>query len=151
MGVVTAPAVLFNGTASVTLLTTLDTTAITSQSTLTIATAATTMMVVDSGSLSKITKENYLADVYPNLISTGMIMAYATTATTATIAAGWLYCDGSEYISTSTTCTNLFNLIGYRYGTPIDPFKFKVPNMTTSTFVTTGTNTGTYIFYHIKR
>ena len=140
----------FNGTASVILVTTATSSLITDQTLLTTATSTTTMLVQDSGSLSKITKGNFLADVYPNLVSTGMIMAYATSATTATITAGWLYCDGSEYISTATTCSNLFNLIGYQYGTPVDPLKFKVPNMTTTTFVTTGTNTGTYIFYHIK-
>ena len=142
----TSTAVKFDGTASVTLTTTLTPSAISDQPSLTTATSTTTMLVTDSGSLSKITKGNFLADVYPNLVSTGMIMAYATSATTATITAGWLYCDGSEYISTATTCSNLFNLIGYQYGTPVDPLKFKIPNLTNVT-----TATGGYpIYYHIK-
>jgi hypothetical protein len=136
----------FNGTASVILITTATSSLITDQPALTTATNTATMMVVNSGTLSKITKNNFLADVYPNLLSTGMIMAYATSATTATVAAGWLFCNGSEYISTATTCSNLFNLIGYQYGTPLDPLKFKVPDLTNIT-----TATGGYpIYYHIK-
>jgi hypothetical protein len=136
----------FNGTASVILVTTATSSLITDQPALTTATNTATMMVVNSGTLSKITKNNFLADVYPNLLSTGMIMAYATSATTATVAAGWLFCNGSEYISTATTCSNLFNLIGYQYGTPVDPLKFKVPDLTNIT-----TATGGYpIYYHIK-
>lgn len=143
LGVVTSTAVAFNGTNNVTLLTTLNSTAITDQPNLAIATSTATIMIVENGSLSKINKGNLLADVF----STGMIMAYATSATTATITAGWLYCDGSEYISTATTYSNLFNLIGYQYGTPVDPLKFKVPDLTTATV--SGTN-GFPIYYHIK-
>jgi hypothetical protein len=146
VGQSTSTAVAFNGTAGVILTTTLTPNAITDQPALTTATNTATMMVVNSGTLSKITKNNFLADVYPNLLSTGMIMAYATSATTATVAAGWLFCNGSEYISTATTCSNLFNLIGYQYGTPVDPLKFKVPDLTNIT-----TATGGYpIYYHIK-
>lgn len=143
---------LFDGTKNVTFTATAHRSLISDLVSTSTTTATQTLMVLDtintSTSLNSISKSNFLADVYPNLISTGMIMAYATSATTATIAAGWLYCDGSEYISTSTTCTNLFNLIGYQYGTPIDPLKFKVPDLTTATV--SGTN-GFPIFYHIKR
>ena len=143
----TSTAVTFNGTASVTLTTTLTPTAITDQTSLTTATSTTTMIVADSGSLSKITKENFLADVYPGLLTTGMIMAYVTTGTTATRAAGWLYCDGSEH--TSSWYINLVTLLGtagISYGTASSG-KFRVPDLTTATV--SGTN-GVPIYYHIK-
>ena len=74
----TSTPVAFNGTASVTLTTSLTPAAITDQTSLTTATSTTTMIVANSGSLSKITKENFLADVYPGLISTGMIIGYVS-------------------------------------------------------------------------
>jgi hypothetical protein len=139
----TSTAIAFDGTASVTLTTTLAPNAITDQTSLTTATSTTTMIVADSGSLSKITKGNFLADVYPNLISTGMIMAYATSATTATITAGWLYCNGATHTKTGTY-TNLFQVIGTQYGG--DPTTFNIPDMRNVT-----TATGGYpIYYHIK-
>ena len=141
----TSSAAAFNGTASVTLTTTLTPAAITDQTSLITATNTTTMIVANSGSLSKITKGNFLADVYPGLLTTGMIIAYVTTGTEVTRAAGWLYCDGSEH--TATTYVSLFALIGNNYGTPADPAKFKVPNLTTATV--SGTN-GYPIYYHIK-
>lgn len=149
----TSSAVTFNGTTNVTFTTTLTRLAFSNSvgGTTSTTTATQTLMVLNTATtdseIQTISKREFLADVYPGLLSTGMIMAYATSATTATIASGWLYCNGSEYISTATTCSNLFNLIGYQYGTPVDPLKFKVPDLTTATV--SGTN-GFPIFYHIK-
>jgi hypothetical protein len=141
--VTTSTPVSFDGTSNVTISTRLSSTAITDQTSLTTATSTTTMIVTDSGSLSKITKGNFLADVYPNLISTGMIMAYATSATTATITAGWLYCNGATHTKTGTY-TNLFQIIGTQYGG--DLTTFNIPDMRNVT-----TATGGYpIYYHIK-
>lgn len=139
----TSSAVLFNGTSSVTLLTTLLPTAITDQPSLTTPTNTTTMLVVNSGALSKITKENFLADVYPGLISTGMIIAYGAVGPYT----GWLFCNGAEYIASGYT--NLYGVIGDKYstGTVVTPGFFRVPNLTTSTL--SGTN-GHPIYYHIK-
>lgn len=139
----TSSAVLFNGTSSVTLLTTLLPTAITDQPSLTTPTSTTTMLVVNSGALSKITKENFLADVYPGLISTGMIIAYGSAGPYT----GWLFCNGSEYIASGYT--GLYGVIGDKYstGTVVTPGFFRVPNLTTSTL--SGTN-GHPIYYHIK-
>jgi microcystin-dependent protein len=101
------------------------------------------MLVVNSGALSKITKENFLADVYPGLISTGMIIAYGAVGPYT----GWLFCNGAEYIASGYT--NLYGVIGDKYstGTVVTPGFFRVPNLTTSTL--SGTN-GHPIYYHIK-
>jgi hypothetical protein len=139
----TSSAVTFNGSANVTLTTTLTPGAITDQPSLTTPTNTTTMLVVNSGALSKITKENFLADVYPGLISTGMIIAYGAVGPYT----GWLFCNGAEYIASGYT--NLYGVIGDKYstGTVVTPGFFRVPNLTTSTL--SGTN-GHPIYYHIK-
>jgi microcystin-dependent protein len=73
---------------------------------------------------------------------TGEIKPFAGTS----VPTGWLNCNGSTF--STSTYAGLFGVIGYTYGgSGSDP---KVPNMSTSTFVTTGTNTGTYLTYIIK-
>jgi microcystin-dependent protein len=103
------------------------------------------MMVVESGSLSKITKGNFLSDVYPGLISTGMVIAYVSPGPYA----GWLYCDGTQYQQSSYPA--LWSVLGsvdkYGTGTSVTLGWFKVPNLTTATL--SGTN-GHPIYYHIK-
>ena len=144
-GVVTAPAVPFNGTASVILVTTATSSLITNQTSLTTATSTTTMIVADSGSLSKITKGNFLADVYPGLIQTGMIMPSGTS----TSYTGFLYCDGTQYQQSDfpELWTALGSVDRYGTGTSVTLGWFKVPNLTTATL--SGTN-GHPIYYHIK-
>lgn len=73
---------------------------------------------------------------------TGEIKPFAGTS----VPTGWLNCNGSTF--STSTYAGLFGVIGYTYGgSGSGP---KVPNMSTSTFVTTGTNTGTYLTYIIK-
>jgi microcystin-dependent protein len=104
-------------------------------------------MVLDTGipnsEVQTISKSNFLADVYPGLISTGMIIAYGAVGPYS----GWLYCNGAEYIASSYT--GLYGIIGDKYstGTVVTPGFFRVPNLTTSTL--SGTN-GHPIYYHIK-
>jgi len=139
----TSSAVTFNGSANVTLTTTLTPGAITDQPSLTTATSTTTMIVTDTGSLSKITKGNFLADVYPGLISTGMIIGYASPGPYN----DWIYCNGTE--TNASLYSNLYAIIGDKYstGTTVTPGYFRVPNLTTATL--SGTN-GHPIYYHIK-
>jgi microcystin-dependent protein len=103
------------------------------------------MIVADSGSLSKITKGNFLADVYPGLISTGMVIAYVSPGPYA----GWLYCDGTQYQQSNYPA--LWSVLGsvdrYGTGTSVTLGWFMVPNLTTATL--SGTN-GHPIYYHIK-
>ena len=136
----TSTAVSFNGSTNVLFTTTLTPSAIIDQESLTNATDSTTMMVVDGGSLRKITKGNLLTNVYSNLIMPGMIIP----SSTSTGYAGWLYCNGSEH--TATNYTALFSIINDNYGSASAGF-FRVPNLTTATV--SGTN-GYPIFYHIK-
>jgi hypothetical protein len=143
-GVVTSTAVSFNGTATVTFTATAHKSMITSLANTTSTTATQTIMVVDTStstsSLVSVSKSNFLSDVYPNLISTGMIIGYVNPGPYT----GWLYCDGSEH--TATTYTSLFALVGTTYGTASFG-KFRIPNLTTATV--SGTN-GAPVYYHIK-
>jgi hypothetical protein len=145
----TSSAVTFNGTANVTFTTTISRLAFTNAvGGVTSSTSATqTLMVLDTSILNSevqsISKSNFLADVYPGLISTGMIIAYGEAGPYS----GWLYCNGAEYIASSYT--RLYGVIGDKYstGTVVTPGFFRVPNLITSTL--SGTN-GHPIYYHIK-
>jgi hypothetical protein len=145
----TSSAVTFNGTANVTFTTTISRLAFTNSvgGSTSVTSATQTLMVLDTGipnsEIQTISKSNFLADVYPGLISTGMIIAYGDVGPYS----GWLYCNGAEYIASSYT--RLYGIIGDKYstGTVVTPGFFRVPNLTTSTL--SGTN-GHPIYYHIK-
>lgn len=143
-GQITGTTVTFNGTGtSATFVTQLMPSAIADQTLITTSSSELNLLVLNtsSNSLNQISRDNFLSDVFP----AGMIMPYGVT-TTSTLPTGWLLCDGASYAPASYV--RLYNLIGFSYGASGPDFK--VPNMTTSTFVTTGTNTGTYISYIIK-
>jgi hypothetical protein len=144
-GQVSAGAVAFNGSSNLNLIATLARGAIASQSTTATSVPTHTLLVLNTStstsSLEQISKSNFLADVYA-LMPTGAIMGFATNITPT----GFLICDGSS-VSTSTY-TALYSLIGYTYGG--SGATFKLPNMSTSTYVSTGTSTGTFIQYIIK-
>jgi hypothetical protein len=101
-------------------------------------------MVIDTStvgsSLQSIAKRDFLSDVYPNLIQTGMIMPFVTSSTYS----GWLFCNGAEYFGTDYTALSV--LLGTSYGTASAGY-FRIPDLTTATI--SGTN-GYPIFYHIK-
>jgi hypothetical protein len=142
---ITQAPVQFNGAANVTLVTTASSTLISAQTVTTSTTATQTLMVLNTASgaatgLEQISKRDFLADVYTNLISTGMIIGYVNPGPYP----GWLYCNGSEH--TATTYVSLFALIGTTYGTASFG-KFRIPNLTTATI--SGTN-GAPVYYHIK-
>jgi hypothetical protein len=141
-GQITGTSVLYNGTStSATFVTQLMPEAISAQTTITQTTATLNLLVLDTATsqLGKIERDIFLSSVFP----TGMITAYGKNTNIPT---GWLFCNGSAY--NPVDYVSLYNLIGFTYGNS-GP-NFKVPDMTTSTFVTTGTNTGTYISYIIK-
>ena len=145
----TSSAVTFNGTANVTFTTTISRLAFTnSVGGQTSGTAPTqTLMVLNTATLSSeiqtIAKRDFLADVYPGLISAGMIIGYGAAGPYS----GWLLCNGTEYLASSYT--SLYSVVGDKYstGTVVTPGFFRVPNLTTSTL--SGTN-GHPIYYHIK-
>jgi len=147
-GQVTATSVTFNGTSDVTFNTTLTRTAIANQTTATSTTATQTLLVLNTATtttnLQQISKAAFLSDVYLALFQPGMITAYGSVTSAPT---GWLLCNGA---TTSTSLyTSLYSVIGTTYGVS-GPGTFKTPNMSTSTYVSTGTNTGTYLTYIIK-
>ena len=142
-------AVGFNGAAAVTLITSLHRSAISSATGGSTSTtnANQTLLVLDTSTnysdLQSISKKNFLADVYLSLLSTGMIIPSGTSTTYSS----YLLCDGTEYLQVGTY-TNLYNVIGIRYGVGVAG-TFKVPNLlnvTTSTTVSAPAS----IFYHIK-
>jgi hypothetical protein len=139
--VTTTDYVDFDGSANVTLTATITESLITSQNTLLSASSGGNILISDTG-LFKISKQDFLQDVYAKTVVTGSISAYAGSSAPS----GYLMCDGANH--TSTWYTQLFGILGYTYGG--SGANFKVPNMSTSTFVSTGTNTGTYVKYIIK-
>lgn len=147
----TVAPVSFDGTADVVLDLTATQSLITATNVTTSTTATQTLLVYDSGvGLSQIQKSNFLSDVYAQIFQTGMIVPWGSaTAPTDTKASGevnWLVCNGDS--KSTAAHPYLYNAIGYRYGGS-GP-SFKIPNMSTSTYVSTGTNTGTYVTYIIK-
>lgn len=145
-GQVTATSVSFNGSANALFNTTLTSSAITAQSSTSTTTASQTLLVVNTATsgnpLQKISKAEFLADLYPYIVQTGMIVPSGTS----TVVSGWLLCDGSAY--TNTSYTDLFDKIGTRYGTA-GAGQFRVPNLQNLTTSTTVSSTAS-IFYHIK-
>jgi hypothetical protein len=120
----------------------------------------------DIGTASKGFRSLYVSNVYSSVaVYTTAVNAVSVSASSviangsavnitgeikpfagASVPTGWINCNGSTF-STSTYAV-LFGVIGYRYGGSTSTFN--VPNMSTSTYVTTGTNTGTYLTYIIK-
>lgn len=143
-GQVTATSVTFNGTTTTNFVTSLTRAAINDQTTVSTATATYTLLVLDTSTsasnLEKISKSDFLSDVYPGLFLPGMITAYGTSTN---IPSGWLVCNG---VSVSVgTYTNLHSVIGDVYNTGITPGFFRTPNMTTSTHIGSA-----YVTYIIK-
>lgn len=145
-GQVTATSVSFNGSANAVFNTTLTSSAITAQNGTSTTTATQTLLVVNTATagepLQKISKETFLSDIYPYLVSTGMIIPSGTS----TVVTGWLLCDGAQYLATNYV--SLYSVIGTRYGTG-SPGYFRVPNLIDQTTSTTVSSTAS-IFYHIK-
>jgi len=145
-GQVTATSVSFNGSANASFNTTLTRNAIDAQQTTATTTATQTLLVLNtatgSSSLEKISKKDFLQDIYPYIVTTGMIVPSGTS----TVSTGWLLCDGAAY--SKVTYSNLFDVIGIRYGDS-GLTNFRVPNLIDVTTSTTISSTAS-IFYHIK-
>lgn len=146
----TSTQVYFNGTTSTTLTTTLTRNAIASPTggSTTSTTATQTLLVLNTATagtdLQSISKADFLADVYPGLITTGMIIPSGSI----TSPTGYLLCNGNAYLQNAYQA--LFTAIGTRYGV-IGAGTFCVPNLIN---VTTSTNSTASvvasIYYHIK-
>lgn len=143
-GQVTATSVTFNGTSNVIFGTVLTRDAINSQTSTSTVVASHTLMVLDTSttltSLQKVSKTDFLSDVYPNLFVTGMITAFGTSTN---IPSGFLLCNHSSV--SSITYPALYAIIGTSYGSA-GAGTFRTPNMTTSTQIAGGS----YLTYIIK-
>ena len=107
-------------------------------STVAIYTTAVNAVSVSASSISATT-----ATVNNSFVNiTGEVKSFAGSS----IPSGWLTCNGATF--STSTYAGLFSVIGYTYGgSGSSP---KVPNMSTLTYITTGTSTGTYLTYIIK-
>lgn len=102
----------------------------------------------DIGSVSSTFRSIYASEIHTSKVNgsaisfPGMITVFGGN----TAPPGWVLCDGSSF--TTTNYAALFSVIGYKYGGA--DTTANLPNMSTSTYVSTGTGTGTYLTYIIK-
>lgn len=143
-GQVTATTVSFNGTNNALFETNLTRKVIEDQQVTSETTASQTLLILNTSSntsnLEKISKADFLSDVYPNIVLPGIIAPYGGSVAPS----GWLLCDGSSYFINAYL--NLYSVIGTTYGNN-GAGTFRVPNMSQSTTVTNSTS---FIKYIIK-
>jgi hypothetical protein len=143
IGEVTATTVVtFDGTSDVTFSTVLTRNSINNQDTTSTTTATQTLLILNTATntseLEKISKSDFLADVYAALYQPGMIVAYGTSTN---IPSGFLKCDGGTQLVSNYR--QLYAVIGTIYGNA-GAGTFKTPDMRTTTSVSPGGNL-TYI------
>lgn len=138
----------FNGDADVVFTATITPSVISAQVSASVTTATQTLLILNTSTgvinptLEKISKLDFLSDIYASIFQPGMIMPIGTS----TAFAGFVACDGSEYTATDPLYNPLYNVIHTDYGTPSTVGKFKVPKMDTLTTATGGFP----IYYQIK-
>ena len=144
-GQVTATTVMFNGDADVVFTATITPSIISAQLPTSTTTATQTLLILNTSTgiatpiLEKISKVDFLSDVYAAIFKPGMIMPIGTS----TAYTGFLACDGASYFAVDYAA--LYNIITTSYGSP-EAGKFRVPNMQSIT-----TATGGYpVYYQIK-
>lgn len=154
-GIITSTEVSFNGSANVVLTATTNADLITSADVATSTSATQTLLVVNtstpSASIEQISKADFLSDVYESMIQPGMIVPYGGNPT-GSPPTGWAWCNASaSYSSTDADYQDLYSVIGRRY-TPSSTLSglFYPPDLSTSTYVSTGTGVGVYLQYIIK-
>lgn len=127
---------------SKTMVSSLDKSAITSQTSITTATSLDSILVYSTSSnvLGKITKGDFLSDITTGLMPTGSVMVYAGSSAPS---AQWLLCDGTAY--STSTYSALFSVIGTTFGSDIAG-TFKVPDLDPITANTVAVD----IYYYIK-
>jgi hypothetical protein len=112
--------------------------AITSKTTATSAALVDSLIIAPTGSteLQQITKANFLSDVYPRIVVTGVILPYVGSVAPS----GWLFCNGSEYARVGIY-NQLFAVIGTKFGY-LSTGTFSLPNLNSPNvlFAATATN-----------
>lgn len=123
----------FDGSSNVVFTTTAHRSLIENQETTSTTAATQTLLVLNTSTttsvLQKISKANFLSDVYPLLVPTGAIMPWPTSTATT----GYLIADGTAV--SQTTYSDLYNMFGLAYGSG-GAGTFKVPDMRYSTVLT---------------
>jgi hypothetical protein len=125
-GQITATSVIFSGNGNpVVLDAKMSSSAISAQQLTTTASfTSSELLILDTQSieLKRISKNNFLNDVYPP----GIVMMYGFTDSPNPIApAGWLFCSGNVYLISDYS--SLFSIIGYTYGG--SGLYFRVPDL----------------------
>jgi hypothetical protein len=119
---------------------TLTRSAISEQPTTSTTTATQTLLILNTSTsttvLEKISKSDFLADVYLRSFIPGMIVPYGS----GTAPAGFLLCNGASI--NRIIYSDLFAAIGTNYGSA-SPTTFNVPNITNITAI------GGYAVYYI--
>lgn len=139
-GELNAGPISFNGSSNVSLNVQVAPSLITNRTEISVTSSTHNLLVYNtatSGNVERVSKGVFLSDIYPNILSTGMIMAYSTS----TAPSGYLLCDGTSY--SQITYSSLYSVIGSTYGGSVGTFK--VPNLTTATIAN-----GIPIFYIIR-
>lgn len=129
----------FDGNADVIFTTTIHRSLIADQPTTSTTTATQTLLVLNTSTTSdieKISKADFLVDVYPSLLPVGMIIINPTSTAEPT---GYLSCNGQAV--SQVTYSALFSRIGTIYGIGV-PGTFRVPDLRYSTvYASSGTVT----------
>jgi len=170
-GVTIAKDITANSSVSVTKIVSANTVTVGTASGSGVAISVSNNATYDIGTTSNKFRSIYASNVYSSMavyttaVNAVSVSASSISASTATInnsfvnitgevksfagssiPSGWLNCNGATF--STSTYAGLFSVIGYTYGgSGSGP---KVPNMSTSTYITTGTSTGTYLTYIIK-
>ncbi len=149
----TTTALPFNGSQNVSFLVSATSAMILSKPVSTSTTVTQTLLVLNTATpgnpLEQISKETFLADIYSRIFQPGMILPFAGELP-GDLPSGWVWCNGESYSTTATQYRTLYEVTNYRYGRDVSGDNFNVPNMTATTFVSTGSGTGTYLQYIIK-
>jgi hypothetical protein len=144
-GQVISPEVVFDGSVngfSKVMVSSLDKSAITSQTSITTASNLDSILIysTSSNSLGQITKEDFLSESFNGLSPTGSIIVYAGSTAPSD---QWLICDGSSY--STTLYSALFSVIGTTFGSD-SPGTFRVPSINPISV----NNVSVDIYYYIK-
>lgn len=140
----------FNGLSGVTIDVKANSSLVTSTPSLSIATTASTLLIVDDAEptvLKNITKGEFLSNIYDSIYATGMIIPYTTSTLAGSSLEPYFYmCDGTNL--TIIDEPNLYAAIGTRYGFNVNPaVDFNLPDLQGVT-----TAVGGYpIYYIIKK
>jgi len=110
--------------------------AITDRTTATSAALTATMVIATTDGIRQISKANFLADVYPGILTTGAIIPFAGNIAPT----GWLFCNGTEF-ARDGIYNILYSVIGTKFGA-LSLSTFSIPNLNIPHVLYASTATG---------